>query len=56
MQFNPVRVVLTNYAIPNYREYAELLGADYFLDKVKDIESLCEVVETVHRTRRHLNV
>jgi CheY-like chemotaxis protein len=52
--FNPVRIVLTNYALPNYREYAELLGVDYFLDKVKDFESLCEVVAHVHSTRRHL--
>jgi CheY-like chemotaxis protein len=56
MNFRPVRIVLTNYAITNYRQYAELLGVEYFLDKAKDLESLCELVETIHRTGKHLEL
>src|SRR5687767_2589639 len=29
----PFVVVMTNYALPQYREYAFLIGADLFLDK-----------------------
>jgi DNA-binding NarL/FixJ family response regulator len=54
MNFQPVRIVLTNYAIENYREYADFLGVDYFLDKAKDFESLCELVAKIHQTREHL--
>ncbi len=47
----PVVVVLTNYALPKYREFALLLGADYFLDKAKDFEKLPPLLESVARKR-----
>jgi two-component system, response regulator YesN len=56
MNFKPVRIVLTNHSISNYRQYAELLGMDYFLDKAKDLDSLCGLVETIHRTGKHLEL
>jgi DNA-binding phage protein len=39
--------VLTNYGLPSYREYALLSGADYFLDKALEFESLQGIVEMV---------
>jgi|SRR5712671_1989319 len=47
----PKFIVLTNYALPNYRNYALLAGADYFLDKSKDIQVLQFVVESIARAR-----
>lgn len=40
----PVTVVLTNYALPEYRRRALALGAEYFLDKSKDLEKLQEIM------------
>jgi CheY-like chemotaxis protein len=36
----PFIVVLTNYALPKYRSFAMLVGADYFLDKTTSTEEL----------------
>ncbi len=37
----PIKViVLTNYPYPQYRKKCEELGADYFLDKVAEIEKI----------------
>jgi DNA-binding NarL/FixJ family response regulator len=38
--FQGTVVVLTNYAYPQYRKKCMELGADYFLDKSLDIETL----------------
>lgn len=40
----PVTVVLTNYALPEYRRRALALGAEYFLDKSKDLEKLQSIM------------
>ena len=40
----PLAVVLTNYALPNYREFAMLNGADYFLDKAISMEELPKIL------------
>lgn len=37
-------IVLTNYAYPQYREKCMAHGADYFLDKSRDIEMLGELL------------
>lgn len=37
-------VVMTNYALPNYKKYAMLLGADHFLDKSFDLPKLKSIV------------
>ena len=42
----PIRVImLTNYPYPQYRKKCEELGADYFFDKVTEIEKVTEVIE-----------
>lgn len=45
-QHNPPHVVvLTNYALPQYREQAIALGADYFLDKSCDFDRLPHLIK-----------
>ena len=42
----PIRIImLTNYPYPQYRKKCEELGADYFFDKVTEIEKVTEVIE-----------
>ena len=42
----PIRVImLTNYPYPQYRKKCEELGADYFFDKVAEIEEIPKVIE-----------
>jgi two-component system OmpR family response regulator len=41
----PFIVVLTNYALPQYREFAMLVGADYFLDKATSIDVLPDLFD-----------
>ena len=41
----PFIVVLTNYALPKYRELALLSGADYFLDKATSIDMLPDLLD-----------
>jgi DNA-binding NarL/FixJ family response regulator len=40
----PIIVVLTNYALPQYRERATLLGAKYFLDKSNEFDRLPAII------------
>jgi two-component system OmpR family response regulator len=40
----PVVVVFTNFAVPTYRERARQLGAEYFLDKLLDLDKLPKVL------------
>jgi two-component system, OmpR family, response regulator len=49
----PAVVVLTNYALPEYREYAERLGADHFLNKSSDYERLADVIGNLRDARAH---
>jgi len=44
-------IVLTNYAIPEYREICLSSGADYFLDKSMDYERVPGVLATVGQSR-----
>lgn len=43
----PTVVVLTNYALPQYRTQATTLGAQYFLDKSCEFDRLPEVMEKI---------
>jgi len=43
----PVVIMLTNYPDPQYREKCRELGAEYFFDKVKEIESFIKVLRTL---------
>jgi hypothetical protein len=38
-------VVITNYALPQYRKQAEILGVRFFLDKAQDFEQIPEALE-----------
>ena len=40
----PIAVVLTNYALPQYRERATALGAKYFLDKSNEFDRLPAII------------
>ena len=43
----PIVVVLTNYDLAEYRRAATALGAEYFLDKARDMEQLPGVIDTI---------
>ena len=46
----PIRVImLTNYPYPPYRKKCEELGADYFFDKVAEIEEIPKVIEKLSK-------
>jgi two-component system OmpR family response regulator len=46
-QERPVLIVLTNYALPQYREFAKLIGADFFLDKSSDTVVLADILNSI---------
>ncbi|MGC1456725.1 MAG: response regulator transcription factor [Steroidobacteraceae bacterium] len=43
----PATIVFTNYALPEYRRWAEQFGVEYFLNKSLDFERLPEVIRTL---------
>lgn len=45
MHSRPAVVVITNYALPQYRHQAEALGARYFLDKTQEFDRIPEILE-----------
>jgi DNA-binding NarL/FixJ family response regulator len=48
----PIRVImLTNYPYPQYRKKCESLGADYFFDKVAEIEMIPKVIAELAKVR-----
>ena len=48
----PIRVImLTNYPYPQYRKKCEELGADYFFDKVKEIEESLKVIKELAKNK-----
>ena len=44
--------MLTSFPYPEYRRHCEVLGADFFLDKATEFETLVDVVERC-RARKH---
>jgi len=44
-------IMLTNYPYPQYRKKCEELGADYFFDKVTEIEEIPKVIEELAKRR-----
>ena len=49
----PIRVImLTNYPYPPYRKKCEELGADYFFDKVAEIEEIPKVIAELAKDHR----
>lgn len=49
MEPKPTAIVLTNFALPKYKQYALLNGAEYFLDKARDLETLPSLIESIAR-------
>ena len=48
----PIRVImLTNNPYPQYRKKCESLGADYFFDKVAEIEEIPKVIEKLAKKK-----
>jgi DNA-binding NarL/FixJ family response regulator len=48
----PVRVImLTNFPYPQYRKKCEELGADYFIDKVTEIENIPHLIEKLAKAQ-----
>jgi two-component system OmpR family response regulator len=47
----PTVIVLTNYALPQYREQALSLGAHYFLDKSGDFDRLPTIIRQLSDAR-----
>ena len=48
----PIRVImLTNYPYPQYRKKCKELGADYFFDKVREIEEIPKVIEELAKDK-----
>ncbi len=43
----PTTIVMTNYALPQYRERARQLGVEHFLNKGKDFERLPQIVADI---------
>lgn len=40
----PQAVIITNYALPQYRKQAEALGVRYFLDKTQEFDRLPDIL------------
>ena len=46
-QSPPVVIMLTNYPYPQYRKKCRELGAEYFFDKVTEIDNFVKVLRTL---------
>lgn len=51
----PATIVMTNYALDEYRARAADLGVEYFLDKAADFDRLPEIIEAIRRARVDVN-
>jgi DNA-binding NarL/FixJ family response regulator len=51
----PTVVVLTNFALPQYRVQAQALGVEYFLDKAREYDRLPEILTTIAEGRLQQN-
>jgi DNA-binding NarL/FixJ family response regulator len=47
----PTTIIMTNYALPQYRAKAQSLGVEYFLDKAVDFDRLPEILAEIGRRR-----
>jgi CheY-like chemotaxis protein len=47
----PPTIVMTNYALPQYRDRAHKLGVQHFLNKAMDFERLPEIVAEIRGGR-----
>jgi DNA-binding NarL/FixJ family response regulator len=44
-------IMLTNYSYPEYRERCQALGADYFFDKVIEIQKVNDIFKQLFKDR-----
>jgi len=44
-------IILTNYAYTQYRKKCEELGADYFIDKVTELEKIPKLIEVLAKDK-----
>lgn len=51
----PITIVMTNYALPQYRERARQLGVEHFLNKAMDFERLGAIMAEVRLSRDAAN-
>ncbi len=49
---SPVVIVLTSYPYPQYRQAYLAAGADYFFDKIKDIQQMSDVLVELAQKHR----
>lgn len=49
MKARPAVVVITNYALPQYRKQAEALGARFFLDKTQEFDRIPETLAVLRK-------
>lgn len=47
----PKTIIMTNYALPQYRKLAEDLGVRYFLDKTDEFDRLPEVLRVLQQEK-----
>src|SRR5262245_48585767 len=50
-QPRPTVVVLTNFALPQYRLQVEALGVEYFLDKAREYDRLPDILRAIASSR-----
>ncbi|MGC3981761.1 MAG: response regulator [Steroidobacteraceae bacterium] len=51
LEKRPAVVIITNYALPQYRRQAEAMGVNYFLDKTQEFERLPKILESLLQSR-----
>lgn len=51
----PTTIVMTNYALPQYRERARQLGVDHFLNKAMEFERLSDIMAGMRASRDAAN-
>jgi two-component system OmpR family response regulator len=51
----PMIIVMTNYALPQYRERARQLGVEHFLNKAMDFERLSDIMAEMRSIRDAAN-
>jgi DNA-binding NarL/FixJ family response regulator len=47
----PTTIIMTNYALPQYRARAKELGVEYFLDKSADFDRLIGILAEINQQR-----
>lgn len=51
----PLTIVMTNYALPQYRERTRQLGVDHFLNKAMEFERLSDIMAGMRASRDAAN-